>query len=346
MATSSAPNIVTPGDGIANSGRGGPGFSSFHLPNTVSGFGFLQFKPKEVRTSSNTVLWSCDGRRLISCGHERGIRVWTPSNRYPNAAQFEERSTTSLTGSLTNAVNCAATHPTNPDLICGGSRLDKKLVFWDQRRKSDYRVVELTQSVDQIQYSPDGIHILARHRAEGENPDTISLYDVGGSSDSLSAQIDQATFNHTGELIYLAGGSGSISILDYPSLEYLDRVMGHTKSCLSIGVDTRGRYIASGGSDALVNIWDIQDWICVRTISNAESPVVATAFSCDGEFIASSSESNYIDITESETGLHNTRVPQRVKATSLAWHPIQQQILASAGGDRKGESWISLLGQS
>lgn len=97
------------------------------------------------------------------------------------------------------------------------------------------------------------------------------------------------------------------------------------------------------------------------------SPVIATAFSCDGEFIASSSENNYIDIvrlpslpsgfdvmtprrinfqTESETGLHNTRVPQRVKATSLAWHPLQQQILASAGGDRKGESWISLLGQS
>ncbi len=83
-------------------------------------------------------------------------------------------------------------------------------------------------------------------------------------------QIDQATFNHTGELIYLSGGSGSISILDYPSMEYLDRVMGHTKACLSIGVDGRGRYIASGGSDALVNIWDIQDWICVRTIANAE----------------------------------------------------------------------------
>lgn len=64
--------------------------------------------------------------------------------------------------------------------------------------KSDYRVVELAQSVDQIQYSPDGNHILARHRAEGENPDTISLYDVksgtllkkvGGSSDGLSAQV-------------------------------------------------------------------------------------------------------------------------------------------------------------
>ena len=64
--------------------------------------------------------------------------------------------------------------------------------------KADYRGVELAQSADQIQYSPDGNHILARHRAEGENPDTISLYDVksgtllkkvGGSNDGLSAQV-------------------------------------------------------------------------------------------------------------------------------------------------------------
>ncbi len=36
-----------------------------------------------------------------------------------------------------------------------------------------------------------------------------------------------------------------------------------SKVYTSIGVDSRGCYIASGGSNALVKIWDIQDLICI-----------------------------------------------------------------------------------
>jgi THO complex subunit 3 len=48
--------------------------------------------------------------------------------------QFEERSSSALVGNVSNAVNTVAAHPLHPDLICGASRLDKKLVFWDYRR--------------------------------------------------------------------------------------------------------------------------------------------------------------------------------------------------------------------
>ncbi|KAF9515242.1 hypothetical protein BS47DRAFT_1294173 [Hydnum rufescens UP504] len=317
------------------------------LPQTA---GFSQFKPKDVKTNSNSVTWNCDGRRLVSCGFERGVRVWTPGN-------FEERSSTALVGNVSNAINAAAAHPLHPDLICGASRLDKKLVFWDYRREGATRMVDIDGAVLQVQYSADGEFILARERGEGDRSDTVALFDTktgavhqraGGSSvglGSAASSMFHTLFNHTGELVYVAGGTGSIAILDYPSLEYLDKITGHIKSCHAIGADTRGRYVATGGSDSLVNVWDVQDWICLRTIPNAESTVVAVAFSCDGEYVASACESSYLDITESETGLHNTRVPQRSTALSLAWHP-SQQILASAGGERKGESWISLLGQS
>ena len=66
--------------------------------------------------------------------------------------------------------------------------------------------------------------------------------------------------------------------------------------------------------NALVNIWDIQDWIYICIMMNAEqecnckgnpapctdhffrsrSPVISMTFSCNREFIASSSESSYI----------------------------------------------------
>jgi hypothetical protein len=55
--------------------------------------------------------------------------------------------------------------------------------------------------------------------------------------------------------------------------------------------------------------------------------------------------------TEAETGIHNVRITPRGPGglggitRSLSWHP-SQQVLASAGGERKGEAWVSLLGVS
>jgi len=44
----------------------------------------------------------------------------------------------------------------------------------------------------------------------------------------------------------------------------------HTGTVYTIDVDPTGRYFATGGSDALVNIWDIQELICIRSLSNSE----------------------------------------------------------------------------
>jgi len=312
--------------------------------------GFTSFKTKELKTNSHSVTWNCDGRRLVSCGYEKGVRVWQPGEN------MDERHSSSLVAAeITGNINCAATDPIHHDLICGASRADRKLVFWDFRQKAATRQVSTTEAIVSVQYSADGNFILAEERGDIEKslPDTIAIYDVktgelqsraGGSSIGLSNTMYQATFNHTSQLVYATSSAGSVCILDYPSLKYLDKITGHDVKggCLTIAVDPRGRYVATGGADALVNVWDVGEWICLRTIASAESSVVTSAFSYDGEWIASACESNYLDITETETAQHNHRLHTRSVATSLAWHP-SQHVLAFAGGERKGDGWISLL---
>lgn len=163
--------------------------------------------------------------------------------------------------------------------------------------KASTRIYDVDAQIAQVQYSADGQNILARERGDDMNADTISVYDVrsgevlhriGGTSAGLGAsvimpffrmissyspllyQVYQTSLNHTGELAYATGGNGSVAILSYPSLEPLDKLVGHMKSCQTVSVDPRGRYIATGGSNALLNLWEVQDWICVRTIPNAE----------------------------------------------------------------------------
>ena len=76
------------------------------------------------------------------------------------------------------------------------------------------------------------------------------------------------------------------------------------------------RYLASAGHDSIVNMFDLSEWICMKTITTSECvqdayhsstpdtdthahcshPITGLSFSYDGEFIALSTQGPYIDI--------------------------------------------------
>ena len=41
----------------------------------------------------------------------------------------------------------------------------------------------------------------------------------------------------------------------------------HPANCICIAFDPRGNYFATGSNDALASVWDINELICVRTLS-------------------------------------------------------------------------------
>lgn len=53
--------------------------------------------------------------------------------------------------------------------------------------------------------------------------------------------------------------------------EYM--MKGHTSSCLSVELSPNARYLASGGTDSVICLWDTQDWICQRTFTDMVGPV-------------------------------------------------------------------------
>lgn len=77
---------------------------------------------------------------------------------------------------------------------------------------------------------------------------------------------------------------GRIRILSYPNFEPVLQtnhgaesgefmLNGHTSSCLTAELQPTGRYLATGGSDSVVALWDTTDWICQRTITRMVGPV-------------------------------------------------------------------------
>ena len=96
-------------------------------------------------------------------------------------------------------------------------------------------------------------------------------------------------FNHVGDGIILTHHSEhTLRIMDYPSLTIRESPAAHVGGCVAVALDPRGRstnliastifqelnldhrYLASGGYDSIVNMFDLNEWICARTIASCE----------------------------------------------------------------------------
>jgi THO complex subunit 3 len=117
------------------------------------------------------------------------------------------------------------------------------------------------------------------------------------SSRQLPVDTNQMAFCWSGEKVFLPTTDGTIRILTYPELEPVLHVnhavkdgessefmlKGHTASCLTTELAPTGRYLATGGADSIIALFDTKDWICQRTVSRMVGPVKcisAAPYSC------------------------------------------------------------------
>jgi THO complex subunit 3 len=61
-----------------------------------------------------------------------------------------------------------------------------------------------------------------------------------------------------------------VDVFSYPSLAQVDTVSAHVGSIYAIAGDKAGKHMAIGGEDGLVSIWDLEEMICLRTITEHE----------------------------------------------------------------------------
>lgn len=71
------------------------------------------------------------------------------------------------------------------------------------------------------------------------------------------------------------------------------------------------RLLATGGSDALVTLWEVEDMICTRTFSRPDQSIRALALSADGRWLAYSSGDGpgTVDVVSTSTGEGRLGIP-------------------------------------
>ncbi|KAG6850912.1 hypothetical protein H0H93_006738 [Arthromyces matolae] len=163
-------------------------------------------------------------------------------------------------------------------------------------------------------------------------------------------------FNHVGDgIICTHHSEHTLRILDYPSLKLRESPAAHVGGCVAVALDPRGRYLmrlpkrlktslipfsrylASGGFDSIVNMFDLNEWICARTITVSENAINALSFSYDGEYLAIANAGNYMDICATETGVPLHRVPTLAPSPTVSWHP-SKYVIAYCGQTKLREA--------
>ncbi len=147
---------------------------------------------------------------------------------------------------------------------------------------------------------------------------------TAGTPYPQSLQTNQVTFNHTSPPTHLllTRGDGSISILAYPSMQILHSLHAHTSSCVSLALSPSARYLAIGGTDALISLYDTTDWVCKRTLTSLVGTVKSVSFSFDGSFVVGGSdEGNALEVAHVESGEYVGKVETGGGAGVVAWHP-------------------------
>jgi len=179
--------------------------------------------------------------------------------------------------------------------------------------------------------SPDGKMVVV-----GDRNDVITFIDTatGKVIEELSGrqlapkgiEINEFKFSNSGQFLFILLGDGSIRTYEIPTLELYHKVVAHPAPCFSVDVDPRGRYVAIGSTDALVSLWDLQEWYCVRTFTKSESPIRTVGFSCDGEYLAAGGEAMSIEISHVETGKSLYSLPLSAPCNTLVWHPVRNYM--------------------
>ncbi|KAI9319383.1 WD40-repeat-containing domain protein [Dichotomocladium elegans] len=258
----------------------------------------------------HTVAWNCDGRRLAS-------------------GSTDIRYSMELKGH-TDSVDQLDWDPTHPDRLATAS-CDKTARIWDQRSGKCTAVVQTGGENINICWSPDGNHI-----AVGDKSDTISFIDTRNNqiikTQKHSVEVNEIAWNNANDMFFVTTGQGTIRAYEYPSLKLIHSLRGHTANCYCVEADPTSRYLAAGSADALVSLWDMNTFTCIRSFSELTWPVRTLSFSYDGQFIASASEDNFIDISHVESGESVHNIACTAAMNTVAWHP-RDYYLAFAGDE-------------
>ncbi len=244
---------------------------TWHPMITLHGHQGLFAKVNAVAIASPTL--------LASASDDRTIRLWDLPTGQETAV---------LTGHA-NFVHAVAFDPQDSDILVSGSR-DRTLKRWYLPKPCvTHTLTGHTQPILAVAFTPDGQQIVS-----GSADKTLKFWDsqTGALNRTLTghrlAVTAIAMIPGAPPLIASASADATIKLWDLATGALVQTLTGHTAAIRAIAVSPNGTWLASGGEDRTIRLWNLvtqQE----RCLPGHSWPVAALQFMPDGKTLVSGS---------------------------------------------------------
>jgi len=278
--------------------------------------------------SLRSIAWNPLGTLVATGTVDRILRVWNPER--PNI-----RFSTDLKGHAA-PIERVAFNPVKDAELCSVSS-DGVVKFWDVRTKACVNEVKGLGNAHTLAWAPDGSSLLVGNK-------THDVFRLSPTQSEILAtyqqpvETNQMAFCWSGQKVFLPTKEGRIRVLSYPDMEPMMHhnyavpegessefvLKGHTASCLTTELSPTGRYLATGGADSIISLFDTKDWICQRTVTRMVGPVKSISFTFDGSYVVGGCEEGTgLEVTHTETGDHVHTFRTAGACETVAWAPTR-----------------------
>ena len=256
------------------------------------------------------VVFSPDGRTLVSSGRDNTIRLWDVESGEQNKL---------LIGHV-DWIRSLAFSPDGNTLASGS--VDNTVRLWDVASGTTKDVlIGHTSDVESVAFSPDGSTLAS-------SGTTIRLWDLTSGKQTavltghnFNYRVDSVAFSLDGSTLVNGGWGKMVGIWDVASGQQRTLLTGHVDGAGSVVFSPDGNTLASGGSAGTVRLWDVASWQEKSVLTGYRSRENGLTFSPDGRTLASTGEGDRIilwDLTASETTPALVRIsPSSVQSPAI-----------------------------
>ena len=270
------------------------------------------------------VVYSPDGKSIVSCGWDSSIKVWDASTGKQTMALRSRNQRLSYVNYDSSGKFIVAPDQGNT------------ISIWDT--VTGEVVMTLTgheATIRSVAFSPDGRTIIS-----GSGDRTIRVWDTSWSRDPMLIHTDSYTlglsFSPDGRKFATGGLKGGMTIWDAAAGMELTTIPADGRWIWKVAFSPDGTRLASGSEDGTGIIWDATTGAQLAKFAEHKpgNGIEALAFSPDGRHLVFGNNGGEIRVHDTKTGKEIMKFPSHKGAVgTLAYYPDGSRILSGYWDD-------------